>query len=190
VARRAPVLIDARWEAIQAAAAPHVGSDQARADIDEALYAYSGLLRDPEQLAVERERWRRIAKLARALAAELFAVKRQTPWRDDDPDRPMRDLKAARVIEYRAENYAEGLDMMVRSRQGRQDPARAWLYWRLFQIWSECFGGVLAVTVPPDGGPPSGPLVRFVLAVTADVLDPPATPYAIRSAVRRERPRR
>ena len=35
-----------------------------------------------------------------------------------------------------------------------------------FKSWSECFGGKLTVTVSPDGGPSSGPLVRFVLAVT------------------------
>jgi hypothetical protein len=189
VARPLPFLTDAHWRSIEAAAAPHVGSDRARAEIDACLHDYCNLSLDSARLHAERERWRRIEKLARDLATQIFAIKRRAEtWSDValtsgyDPDRP--PVRVARIIQHWAETRVEGLDMLVAATGGRQNPARTWLLWRLGRIWKDHFGGKLTVTTPPDGSAPYGPLVDFVLAVTAGVLDPPATGGAVKYAVR------
>jgi hypothetical protein len=180
--RLVPILTDARWQSIEAAAAPYVGSDRARVTVEECLHDYGHLPLDRAQLHIKREGSRRIVDLTRDLATELLAVKRAEPWSDYDPNRPMRDLRAVRIIQYRYETRLEGLDMLATLIKGRRDPPRQWLYWRLLQIWVECFGGPLTVSTPPIGGAPYGPLVHFVMTVTADVLDPPATAHAIKYA--------
>ena len=74
--------------------------------------------------------------------------------------------------------------MVLRARQGRRDAATEWFDGRIFEIWTDESDGKLSVTSPPKGGPPRGPLIRFVLAVAQHVTVQ-ASAHTIRAAVRR-----
>jgi hypothetical protein len=190
VSRRAPAFSDEVWREIVKAAAPMTPDDQAPAAMDECIHAYFGLQVDPERLRQSRDRWRKVAKLARELGHELYEVKRRTPWTVPDSDRPQRDLRAVRSVQYHAESQVEGFEMRLHARQGRRDPSRGWLWGRLFGIWTDHFGGRLTVTVPPGGGALTGALVRFFAVVFDRVLDETVSPHTIRDGIRRERKRR
>ena len=188
--RRLPELTDAQWLDVVAAAAPYAPTAQARAAVEECLRNYRGHQRDPAAVREARERWQRVAKLSRALAHELFEIKRRTPWTTYDPDQPRRSLRAVRVEQYRAETNVETLDRLAHAMRGRSDPATEWFYERLFAIWTDEFGGKFRTTQPVDGSPPIGPLVDFVLAVAQHVMEPLPSPHTIRDAMRREQRRR
>ena len=181
-----PILTEDHWQAILKAVAPlsaAVDIDRARRDLEDCLRDYAGLRREPEDLKAAREEWRQIDKLLADLAARYHRLKRQ------------RDLLALEPLQKWAKAVVEAYDMRLRARQGRRDPARDWLVERLFDIWVDCFGGKLAVTTPPVGGPPRGPLVRFIPAVLTPLTpalwehDLPS-PGTIRKLVRQERRRR
>ena len=181
---RQPELIEAQWLAIVRAAAPVVPP---REQIEACLRDYRALASWHVRFE-DRDRWQRIAELSDALADELFEVKRRTPWTVDDPDPPQSDLKAAREIQYRAEKHIKGFAARLRSQQGQRNEARERLYMKLFAIWCSV-GGKLTMTTPRKG-PPRGPLIDFMLAVTGLVMDPPPTAASIRTALRREKRRR
>lgn len=184
--RAAPILTEDHWQAILKAAAPlsaAADTDRARRELESCLRDYAGLRREPEDLKAAREEWRQIDKLLADLAARYHRLKRQ------------RDLLALEPLQKWAKAVVEAYDMRLRARQGRRDPARDWLVERLFDIWVDCFGGKLAVTTPPSGGQPRGPLIRFIHAVLTpltltlweDDLPPPGT---IRRLARQHQRRR
>jgi len=181
-----PILTEDHWQAILKAVAPlsaAVDIDRARRDLEDCLRDYAGLRRSPKDLKAARKEWRQIDKQLANLAARYHRLKRQ------------RDLLALEPLQKWAKAVIEAYDMRLRARQARRDPAREWLFGRLFEIWTNSFGGKLAVTTPPGGGPPRGPLVRFVLAVLTPLTptlwehDLP-TPHAIRKLARQEQRRR
>jgi hypothetical protein len=168
--RRAPILTEDHWQAILEAAAPlssAVEVEHARRELEDCLYDYHGLrqVSVPDLLAA-RKRWRRIDRLLRDLAHEYYEIKRRTPWTVHDPERPQRNILALSPLRQHAAAAVEGYDMRLRARQGKQDPAREWLFGRLFEIWTDCFHGKLAVSTPAHGSP-RGPLIRFIRAVLA-----------------------
>ena len=184
--RAAPILTEDHWQAILKAAAPlsaAADTDRARRELVSCLRDYAGLRREPEDLKAAREEWRQIDKLLADLAARYHRLKRQ------------RDLLALEPLQKWAKAVVEAYDMRLRARQGRRDPARDWLIERLFDIWTDCFGAKLAVTTPPSGGQPRGPLIRFIHAVLTpltltlweDDLPPPGT---IRRLARQHQRRR
>ena len=184
--RAAPILTEDHWQAILKAAAPlsvAVDTDRARRELEGCLRDYAGLRRSPEDLKAARKEWRQIDKLLADLAARYHRLKRQ------------RDLLALEPLQKWAKAVVEAYDMRLRARQGRRDPARDWLIERLFDIWTDCFGAKLAVTTPPSGGQPRGPLIRFIHAVLTPLTpalwehDLPS-PGTIRKLVRQERRRR
>ena len=192
-----PILTEDHWQAILTAAAPLSAAadlERARQEIEYCLYDYAGLLhRSPKELAAARKDWQRIDRLLTELERLYYRFHHLTPltihW-------PLRNLRALRPLRRQASAFVEAYDMRVRARQGRRDPARAWLFERLFAIWTDCSDGKLAVTTPPGGGPPRGPLIRFILAVLTPLTltlwehDLP-TPDAIRKLARdREEQRR
>jgi hypothetical protein len=176
------IVSDERWREIRAAAAPYVPSATAGTEIDRALAEYVFGKIDPEKVEVERARQKQIVDLASKLKTALYWRRRQVPWPEHDPEQPLRDLQAVTSILWRHQSILDDLK--------RRDPARAFLLWRLLDIWVDHFSGKLTVTDPTHRrGAPSGPLVRFVLAATRGVLKPPISPHTIR-AYARERARR
>src|SRR5262245_20608398 len=108
----------------------------------------------------------------------MWRVRRGTPWTVVASNRPLRDAGAIKRIRYWAEAQADGFDMLARTRQ-RHDPVRAWLYWRVLQIWRLHFNGTMSYS--------GGPCPRFLAAVLVAVDDEPTSPATIRNIIRRER---
>jgi hypothetical protein len=75
--------------------------------------------------------------------------------------------------------------MLMLARKGRRDPVRDFLYWRLFQIWTDAFRGKVGASTTATGGP----LVRFIRAAAALVGETPSVP-AVRAIIKTERRRR
>ena len=179
-----PIVSDERWGNILAAAAPRVPTARAGTEIERALeeYVFDKKVIDPRKVKVERSREKEIVDLAGKLKTALYWRRRQVPWPEHDPDQPLRELQAVASILWRHQGILDDLE--------RRDSARAFLLSRLLNIWCDHFGGKLTVTDPTRRhGAPSGPLVRFVLAATRDVLKPPISPHTIRAYARRERAR-
>jgi hypothetical protein len=182
-----PIVSDERWREILAAAAPRVPSAAAGAEIERALAEYFGKVIDPRKLLAEREREKKIVNLASQLKAALYSRRRQVPWPEHDPEQPLRELQAVTSVLWGHQQIFDDLDVLVHERERRSDPARALLLLRLLDIWIDDFGGKLTVTKPTSRGAPSGPLVRFVLAATRVVLEPPISPHTISDYVDRKR---
>ena len=174
-----PVFSDERRREILAAATPHEPSPTAGAEIERALVDYLGELIDPKKLLTEREREKQIVDLASKLKTALYWRRRQVPWPEHDPELPLRDLQAVTSLSWHHQQIFDDLDTLVHERERRGDPARERLMLRILDIWVDHFGGKLSVTKPTRGGAPSGPLVRFVLAATRGVLEPPISPHTI-----------
>jgi hypothetical protein len=81
-----------------------------------------------------------------------------------DPEWPQRNILALKPLRQYAATAVEAYNARLSARQGKRDPAREWLFGRLFEIWTDCFRGKLAVSTPPRGSR-RGPLVRFIRAV-------------------------
>jgi hypothetical protein len=183
-AKAVPVLSDERWREIRTAAAREP-SATARTEIERALaeYFFGKKVIESGKLGAERDRQKQIIDLARQLKTALYGRRRQVPWPEHDPDKPLRELQAVTLISWHHQGILDELY--------RRDPARALLLWRLLGIWCDHFGGTLTVTDPTRRRrAPSGALVRFVLAATRGLLRPPMNPHTIRTYARRERARR
>jgi hypothetical protein len=199
--RRAPILTEDHWRAILEAAAPlssAVDVEHARRELEDCLYDFDFLRQvSAPKLSAARKRWQRIDKLLAELAHEYYVIKRGTPWTAHDPEWPQRNILALKPLRQYAAAAVEGYDVRLGARQGRRDPAREWLFARLFEIWTDCFHGKLAVSTPARGSP-RGPLIRFILAVLrpltltlweGDLPSPETIRRLVRSA-RRARKRR
>jgi hypothetical protein len=168
---------------MRAAAAPRVPRATARSEIERALAEFAfGKKVIESKVEAERARQKEIIECARQLKIVLHRRRRQVPWPEHDPEQPLRELQAVISIERRHEGILADLK--------RRDPARTLLLWRLLDIWVDHFGGTLTVSDPPGGGAPAGPLVRFVLAVTRGVLEPPISPHTIRAYTRKPNARK
>src|SRR5262249_34273073 len=143
----------------------------------QALADYSGLMiasnkrMAAKKLKAERMRYRRIVAHAGRLKTDLYAIRRRSPGPSNDPEQPLRDLRAVTSILWRAKIQLAGLDGLARARQGHRDPDREFLLARLLKAWVDHFGGALTVS-DRRRRPPTGPLVRFLLTATKGVLDP------------------
>ena len=168
--RRAPILTEDHWQAILEAAAPlssAVDVEHARRELEDCLHDFNGMRQvSVSDLLAARKRWRRIDRLLADLAHEYYEIKRRTPWTVHDPEWPQRNILALKPLRQYAAAAVEAYDVRLSARQGRRDPAREWLFARLFKIWTDCFHGKLAVSTPARGSP-RGPLMRFILAVLA-----------------------
>jgi hypothetical protein len=168
---------------MRAAAAPRVPRATARSEIERALAEFAfGKKVIESKVEAERARQKEIIECARQLKIVLHRRRRQVPWPEHDPEQPLRDLQAVISILWRHQGILDDLK--------RRDPARTLLLWRLLDIWVDHFGGTLTVSDPPGGGAPAGPLVRFVLAVTRGVLEPPISPHTIRAYTRKPNARK
>jgi hypothetical protein len=177
VARRAPVFPDAAWKAVVTAATPMKPDAQARKALYECIATYLTPL-DLEQLHRTAAMWRDVHESARELSNKLLEIRRRIPD-VDDPERPLRQLRAVKEVQFHAEKQLEGYRLLERG----HDPTREWLWSRLFAIWIDHFGGKLTVGR-------AGPLARFVAAVFEQGLGEKMKVETFRDAARRERERR
>jgi hypothetical protein len=113
-----------------------------------------------------RKEWQQIDKLLTNLADRYYQLKRKTTWNVADPEWPQRNLLVLKPLRQQAEANIKDYDARLRACQARRDPARERLFRRLFEIWTDCFHGKLAVSTPARGSP-RGPLIRFIHAVLA-----------------------
>jgi hypothetical protein len=90
----------------------------------------------------------------------------------------------------RALAYIFGCEARRRANAGRRDSQREFLISRLCGIWLYNFGAPdLTVTVPPLGGPPRGPLIKFLLVAMSQIMPRRELPSAeaLRDLIDRER---
>jgi hypothetical protein len=176
-----PIVSDEQWREIRATVAAREPSATAGAEIERALadYVFAKTLVDRTRVKAERSREKEIVDLAGQLKTALYRRRRQVPWPENDSEQPLRDLQAVTSVLWRHQQIFDDLDILVHERTRRSDPARALLLLRLLDIWIDHFGGKLTVTKPTGSGAPSGPLVRFMLAATRGVLEPPISPHTI-----------
>jgi hypothetical protein len=154
----APVLSDEGWQAFREA----VGKLPERADLKEArrrlescIAEYHGLSLPRSKVAKlkgQRERFERYRKTAVELRGALIAER----WFFFD--------KGLEALCACLKGAAEGRGMLARAHKGKSDPAIDWLYWRLFQIWTDHLGGTLGTSKDTKTG---GPLIRFICAAFA-----------------------
>jgi hypothetical protein len=195
VIRLVPSISDADWEAILrdiGPVSPRADVSQARVEIEQAIHAFIALNVAPRhaKMLADRRVWEDIDAMLTRLHNTLVQVQRHELWtvggyflRDD--------LAALQPLRLRAHTRVEGYNIMVRAHEHNRNPAHDWLYWRVLAIWTDCLDRKLAVSTPPKGGAPYGPLVRFFTAVVTPVLgDKAPGPHAIRSIVHQERRRR
>jgi hypothetical protein len=186
-----PILYDNEWQAIVEAISPlppGVDLERARWELEVVKQDFAGF--PSVHPVVARKRWARIDRLIAELAVEIREVKARVPWSADDPLWPNRLLAALWPVKQKAELHVEGFTILARAIQGKRDPVRDWLYWRLLAIWTDCLGGELTISVPKYGGQPCGPLVRFLIAAVTVVSGKAPNAYTVRTIVRRERARR
>ena len=196
-----PIITEEHWQAILQAAAPLSAAadvERARREMEDCLREFDVLRQPPEILLMKpkkpKEEWQGVNKLLTALADRYYQLKRRTPWTVDDPEWPQRNLLALKPLRQQAEAMVKDYDARLRARQARRDPARERLFRRLFEIWTACFDGKLAVTIS-RGKPPSGPLIRFILAVLTPLTltlweGKLPSPDTIRDLARQEQRRR
>jgi hypothetical protein len=210
-----PIITEEHWQAILQAAAPLSAAadvERARREMEDCLREFDVLRQPPElvlkskkpkeewlgvnklvtkNLSAMRKEWQQIDKLLTNLADGYYQLKRKTTWNVADPEWPQRNLLVLKPLRQQAEASIKDYDARLRARQARRDPARERLFRRLFEIWTDCFHGKLAVSTPA-GGSPRGPLIRFIHAVLAPLTlslweGEPPSPETIRRLARSAR---
>jgi hypothetical protein len=175
-----PVLSDVMWKEVEQAAAPYVGGAEARLAVESCFHEYLNLRIRPEKVLAERDRWQHLVDVGEQFASGLHVRLTEAPWSEYDPEQPRRDFEAVKKALLNALTILEGLKLLARARQGRRNPERELLLGRLTKVWTTHFGGPLTVTNPTTGvGPPSGPLVRFLVTTTKHVLPEPLNPHIV-----------
>ena len=201
--RRSPALSDERWQCILTAISPRPPTadlDRARREIDDTLNdyfngldAFRRLPKGPpndywqRQSKELRDDWRRLSALFEEAAPILFRIKRRIPW--SDSDWLQRDFLAFMAFRARAAAHAVAVDILARAYKGQRDPIHDWLVGQLLDTWTGALRGNLAVWDSPRGGPPQGPLVRFLQEVVS-IVDEIPNAYTIQAIVKREKVKR
>ena len=110
-------------------------------------------------------------------------ISRQTP-----SDWPRQGFLALKPLRMRVHAEVTLRAVLAHAYEGRRDPVHDWLMGRLLDIWTDVLGGNLAVSTPSRGGPPTGPLVRFMCAIAELVLEAGRlSPFTVRTIVRARR---
>jgi hypothetical protein len=173
-------LSDSDWHTILEAVGrlpKGAGLTRARRELAKCLRDYPGLRRDRAKLRAALLRWQRIEKLTSQLYAAI-----DEEWRRGWTYNALID-DAFKVYLLRSTTvWTEHLAMQGRTRKGKLDPDRDWLYLSLLDIWINQFGGKLQASTSTTGGP----CVRFIRAAMALVLPPDEVPRvpAVRRIVR------
>jgi hypothetical protein len=163
-----------------------VDFDRLWRDLEEYVRGFQTLHRRRAQNPpeVERNRWRRIDKLTSDLAGELREVRGPA----SDPLWPNHLLAALREAKRKAEAHIAYYEIARRAFGGQQDPYCEFLYRGVLRIWTDIVGGELKYSRPPAGGPPFGPLVRFVTVCLRPILaDDMPGPHGVAAIIDREK---
>jgi hypothetical protein len=78
-------------------------------------------------------------------------------------------LGLLKLMEWRFAELAQGFSFVTKSRQGRKNPPRAFLYHHVVRIWTHVVCERIKWSRSPTGEP-TGPLVEFFIACVAPVL--------------------
>jgi hypothetical protein len=185
-------LDDQAWADICAAAAKHVPDAEARAEMSACLFveysAMAAVVSDRAHVKDMHDRAQKIGKQAATLAASIrqqMAARRRVPAEDDDP--LWRDLRHALVVFQSARNQVLGYRAILRANARRKNAQREWLISRLCGIWLDHFHAPKLAYSRKRGGPPSGPLIRFMLAAMRQIMPRLPSPETIADAIDRER---
>jgi hypothetical protein len=195
-------LSDQAFAQICAAAEPYRPDVEARAELSKFLFEGA--------LAYDRARWakdyRRAERMLKHLAA--FAKDYGHRWLPNLPDDQLQTVLGGHAMPLtddvktrehclmlqklweRAWLLLEGAAAIRQANEGRKRSKRELLYNRLSRVWLDHFGAAdLTYSVPSLGGPPYGPLIRFMLASLRQVMPETALPSAetLRDAIDRER---
>jgi hypothetical protein len=155
---------------IEAVLAPEgrVMTPEAWAELEEFVVCYRiwETRRTTYPIDEERKRWKRLGEAVDTVADEL---RREKLWASPDPtwrDRALTMLsKVRRKVELRALLHKAWGSPFSR----RQNPHRKALYRGFMRVWTDHLGGELAYS-KAEKGPPSGPLVRFLVACIEPIL--------------------
>jgi hypothetical protein len=191
------------WVTICAAAGRKpVAEAEARAELSRILFEEPALPYARARWAEKQDRAERMLKHLTAFAKDY---RRQwLPDLKDDELRAVLDSHAGVVtddsdtvdhfwclakLHRRVETLWDGAVAIREANARRRNSQRALLYYRLCRVWLEHFQGALTSSVPPRGGPPSGPLIKFMLAALRQVVPKDALPSAetLRDVIEYER---
>jgi hypothetical protein len=179
-------LSDAAWREICEPAELDTDAD-ARAELSVCLFIeYPAFTYDRKRVAADLRRDSAKLKHYKALA-ELY---QQTPPLPGDDIKRERDLFYIERLHRRALAGVLACRAIRRANRRRSNPQREWLISRLSGIWLYNFGAPdLTYTVPSWGGPPSGPLIEFLLAAMRQIVPHDKLPkaHAWRDLIDRER---
>jgi hypothetical protein len=197
----ANTLSDRAWADI-CAAAQRTPGPEARAVLSTILFE------DYPAFARDRTRWREDAKQAERMLKHLdeFAKLYRQAWlprlpADELPiilagrasaltdKRTEADLWCLKVLRRRPDAIWCAAEAVLWANAKRRSSQREWLYTWLYSVWVDDFhapdfGGY---GVPSLGGPPSGPLITFMLAAIGQVVSELPSPETVRDAIERAR---
>jgi hypothetical protein len=106
-----------------------------------------------------------------------------------DDMRTQRDVLGIAALRRRAEAMWCWAETIRLANARHANVQREWLYHRLCGIWLDYYAPGLTYTRPSLGGPPSGPLIKFMRAAMQQILpeDKLPKPETMSDAIDRER---
>jgi len=123
--------------------------------------------------------WEKVARSAAKLASDITALETKTlptGFGNVDPEEVARDdahfddlIERLRELEARARANEARYRKHALHFSGRKDPTRQTLFEQLLSVWTDKLGRDLKYS-RPGGGPPGGPLLRFLAATLQPVL--------------------
>lgn len=161
---------DNAWPAICAEAGLDPHSWRARHQLENEITMW---LLEPtsEQVKSSVDGTNRVVKAARTLLSEI-----EKTGADQFVDNDCENLLSA-ALEYVIYSWDWGREI---ESHGSRGPLPYVLCW----TWKHLWGRELTCSVDPISGIPGGPLVRFLIAVCAQVVDEPLSPHGARYAIR------
>jgi hypothetical protein len=151
-------------------------------DLTDALDVFVAMDRNRNRRPPWRElkKWKRAEEYAAALIAELRGV--------DGPSWVGAALKMLEDLRERAGRAIIGYEFIATGYRGRAAPHRMVLFETICDLWVRHLKQELGYSMPPTGGEPYGPAIRFFEACLAPALGV-VSPHAVRGAIDRAKDR-
>ena len=93
-----------------------------------------------------------------------------TLWTGPDPTWRDRALAVLSEVHRKVESARRLSQDMGSAFSGQQNPHREFLYWGVMRVWTDHLGGELRYSKSDKKKPPSGPLIRFLVACVEPIL--------------------